>query len=211
MGFHQPPPPTWDLRTSRTPLWHAHPEGAAAETGLHGGSRETFGFWFPVSRGGGVRRGRGLAGGPANGPEDLASCSHGSPQPLHPMEGWGVSGKWGLKAVVLAACPREEGCPCGGSGGAHVRTQSHMAWLPGGNRNGPGTRGAVCGVNICSQLQPDGSRQGAWSGGAGQGGTWMGVWAEKAAFRLFREDPSLTAPVHVVLCTPGLWVETLRT
>lgn len=39
----------------------------------------------------------------------------------------------------------------------------------------------------------------------------MGVWAEKAAFWLFREDPSLTAAVHVVLCTPGLWVETLRT
>ena len=98
-------------------------------------------------------------------------------QPPHPMEGWGVSGKWGLKAVVLAASPWEEGCPCGGGGGAHVRTQSHMAWLPGGNRNGPGTRGAVCGVNICSQLQPDGSRQGTWSGGAGQGGTRMGVRA----------------------------------
>lgn len=100
-----------------------------------------------------------------------------------------------MKAVVLAASPREEGCPGGGGGGAHVRTQSHMAWLPGGNRNGVGTRGAVCRVNICSQLQPDGPRQDAWSGGAGRGGTRMGVRAEKAAFQLFCEDPSLAAPV----------------
>lgn len=89
MESHQPPPPTWDLRTSRTRLWHAHPEGAAAETGLHGGSRETFGFWFPVSRGGGVRRGRGLAGGRANGPEDFASCSHSSPPASAPHGGVG--------------------------------------------------------------------------------------------------------------------------
>lgn len=131
-------------------------------------------------------------------------------QPPHPMEGWRGSGKWGLKAVVLATSRREEGCPCGGGGGAHVSTQSHMAWLPGGNRNGLGTRGAVCGVSICSQLQPDGSRQGSWSGGAGQGGTRMGMRAEKAAFPLFREDPSLTAAVRVVLCTPGSWAETVR-
>lgn len=86
-----------------------------------------------------------------------------------------------------------------------------MAWLPGGSRNGVGTRGAVCGVNICSQLQPDGSRQDAWSGGAGQGGARMGVRAEKAAFQLFCEDPSLAAaPVCVVLRTPGSWVESVR-
>lgn len=39
----------------------------------------------------------------------------------------------------------------------------------------------------------------------------MGVRAEKAAFPLFCEDPSLTAPVHVVLCTPGSWAETVST
>lgn len=117
MGSRQPPPPTWDLRTSRTPLWHAHPEGAAAETGLHGGSRETFGFWFPVSRGGGVRRGRGLAGGPANGPEDLVSCSHGSPQPLHPMEGWGAVRKVGFEGRGAGSKPAGGGLSMRGTWG----------------------------------------------------------------------------------------------
>ena len=68
VGSHQPPPPTWDLSTSPTPVWHAHPEGAAVETGLHGGSRETCGFWFPVSRGGRCTQGE----GPCRGADEWA-------------------------------------------------------------------------------------------------------------------------------------------
>ena len=115
-----------------------------------------------MSSGGRCVQGERTSRWPVNGPEEPGRpASPPPPAAASRGGGGGVSGRWFFEGTDAGAGPREEGSLLGGGGRTRAGTRSCIAWLPGGNRNGFGTRAAECSVNICSQLQPDGSRQDA--------------------------------------------------